>query len=276
MAQQTKADDGSTDAQIDPELAANTVEQAAESLQVYLGRDAMREFGREHGSRSSGTKQEMADSMLAEAREQALALLVEEGVELGGDLTEDDEGAAEDEQPEQEAEGDLAAPEDVPAETMDEVAREYGMGAGAVKGSLAFMDEGEAVEADSEADEAALEARRRAAQATEDEDEQEDSEDSEDDSSQGGQQPTLAGELLQRDPADHRLGDLTMSEKQTTAVLAALEDPERTKEELAEAADCTSRYAATTLERWAGSEDQVEAVEAEGSEVPSEYTEVGA
>jgi len=118
-------------------------------------------------------------------------------------------------------------------------------------------------------------------------DEQEDAEaqeaedeDSEDDSSQGGQQPTLAGELLQRDPADHRLGDLTMSEKQTTAVLAALEDPERTKEELAEAADCTERYAATTLERWAGSEDQVEAVnDAHGDgaygEVPSEYTEVG-
>lgn len=209
MAQQTRTDDGSTEAQNDPELAAATMAQAADSLQVYLGRDAMREFGREHGSRSSGTKQEMAESMLAEAREEALALLVEEGVELRGDLVEDDSEQAQDDEQE-----------------------------------------------DAEAQEA------------EDEDEQ-------DDDSSSGQQATTVGELLARDPDEHRLGALTMSEKQTAAILAALANPEGTKEDVAEAADCSARYAATTCERWGGTEDQVEAVEAEGGSVAAEYTEVG-
>ncbi len=205
MAQQTRTDDGSTEAQNDPELAAATLEQAADSLQVYLGRDAMREFGREHGSRSSGTKQEMAESMLAEAREEALALLVEEGVELRGDLVE---------------------------------------------------DEGDDEQEDAEAQEA-------------------EDEDGQDDDSSSGQQPTTVGELLARDPEEHRLGALTMSEKQTAAVMAALEDPERTKEDVGEAADCSARYAATTCERWGGTEDQVAAIEDEGGSVPSEYVEVG-
>lgn len=89
MAQQnTDADEAQTEN--DPELAAATEAEAVQSLQVHLGRDAMREFGREHGSRASGTKQEMAESMMQEAREQALGVLAEEGVELLDDLAEGD------------------------------------------------------------------------------------------------------------------------------------------------------------------------------------------
>ena len=123
MAQQnTAADEAQTEN--DPELAAATEAEAVQSLQVHLGRDAMREFGREHDSRASGTKQEMAESMMQEAREQALGVLAEEGVELLGDLAEDDEQAqAQDSEAEQDAVEAVAAQDDL-GEDTDEQADE--------------------------------------------------------------------------------------------------------------------------------------------------------
>lgn len=197
MAQQTEADDEAQNGNSpDPELAANTLAQAADSLKVYLGRDAMREFGREHGSRSSGTKQEMAESMLAEAQEQALALLVEEGVELGGEL---------------------------------------------------------------------------AVYVGEDEDEQEDEDED------TGRTRTTVGEMLARDPAEyHRDDSLGYSEKQVGLLAHAMQHPDSTDEDVAEAVDCSARYANSVCHRWDASEDGVEALEDAGHEVPEQFQEVGA
>lgn len=209
MAQQTS---DTTDAQnttetADPELAANTLEQAADSLQVHLTRSEMREACRDWDLDGySGTKAEMAETMLEQAEERSLALLVEEGVDLGGDL------------------------------------------------------------ADDEADEAAQE---DATEATEDEDEQDDSEDSTQDTP-----GSLAGDLLARSPEEYGYtAKLQMTEKQTAAVRAAFEDLDATQAEVAEAADCTERYANSTLNRWRGTEDEVQAMEDEGIEVPAEFRE---
>ena len=208
MAQQNTADDGSTDAaNTDPELAANTMEQAADSLQVHMTRDEMRAACREWDLDGySGTKAEMAETMLEQAPEQALALLVEEGVDLGGDLVEDE--AADEAEDEQEAEA-------------------------------------------------------------QDEDDEDDSEDSTQDTP-----GSLAGDLLARSPEDYGYtAKLQMTAKQTAAVKAAFENLDATQAEVAEAADCTERYANSTLNRWRGTEDEVQAMEDEGVDVPAEFME---
>ncbi|AGM11826.1 hypothetical protein M201_gp57 [Haloarcula californiae tailed virus 2] len=206
MAQQNTADDGSTDAQNDPELAAANLAEAADSLQTHMTRSEMRSAAREWDTKASGTKQEMAEDMLENAQEQALALLVEEGVELLGDLADDEADEAEDEQEAQEQEDD--------------------------------------------------------------EDEQ-DSEDSTQDTP-----GSLAGDLLARSPEDYGYtAKLQMTAKQTAAVKAAFEDLDATQAEVAEAADCTERYANSTLNRWRGTEDEVQAMEDEGIDVPAEFME---
>lgn len=60
---------------------------------------------------------------------------------------------------------------------------------------------------------------------------------------------TTVADLLARDPEAHRLGELQGTEKQTAVLEQAHEDPEQTPAEVAEAVDCTERYAATTCER---------------------------
>lgn len=86
MAQQNTA---ATDApqQNDPELAAADLDEAAESLQALMGRDAMREMCRSLDLDGySGTKAEMAETMLDQALDATVAYLAEEGVEILGDL----------------------------------------------------------------------------------------------------------------------------------------------------------------------------------------------
>lgn len=206
MAQQTDADDGSTELEnADPELAATTLEQAADSLQVHMTRDEMREACRNWDVTGySGTKQEMAETMLEQAEEQALALLVEEGVELGGDLVEDE-----------------------------------------------------------------------AADGGEDEQEQEQEQEAEDDEDSTQDTPgSLAGDLLARSPEDYGYtAKLQMTAKQTAACAAAFRDLDATQAEVAEAADCTERYANSTLNRWRGTDDEVQAMEDEGVDVPAEFME---
>jgi len=192
MAQQNTANNGRTDAQNDPELAAGSDAEAVDSLRVHMTRSEMRDAAREWGTRSSGTKQEMAEDMIAEAREQAFGFLAEEGVALQGDLVEDEDG-----------------------------------------------------------------------------DEQDDGEDSTQDTS-----GNLAGDLLARSPEDYGYtAKLQMTEKQTAAVRAAFDDLDATQAEVAEAADCTERYANSTLNRWRGTDDEVQAMEDKGIEVPAEFME---
>lgn len=275
MAQQTTAaDDAQTEN--DPELAAATEAEAVDSLQVHMTRSEMRDAAREWGTRSSGTKQEMAEAMLADAADAALGFLAEEGVALQGDLADDEAGAEQpaedtetDDGGEQEAEqadaedGDLIDADEVPGEAMDEVAREYGMGAGAVKGALQFQPPASDADCTSEADEAALEARRRATPGYEAE---------ADEAGTSQPQGSLAGDLLARSPEDYGYtAKLQMTEKQTAAVVAALADPDATQAEVAEAADCTERYANSTLNRWRGTADEVAAAEDAGASVPAEY-----
>ena len=59
---------------------------------------------------------------------------------------------------------ELAPADAVDGRIMVDVSREYGMGAGAVKGALRFDAPSSEEECETRADEAALEARRRAAQ----------------------------------------------------------------------------------------------------------------
>jgi hypothetical protein len=188
MAQQTTATDAD-DAQTetDPELAASNHAEAVDSLQVHMTRSEMRDAARSWDTRSSGTKQEMADAMLNEAREQALGFLAEEGVALTGELAD----------------------------------------------NQADDEEGEA---------------------------------------DGDPQGSLAGDLLARSPDDYGYtAKLRMTEKQTAAVVAALENPDATQAEVAEAAGCTPRYANSTLNRWRGTQDEVQAMQDEGVEVPAEF-----
>lgn len=99
MAQQTTADD-STDVENDPELVAATWDEAVESLKVHMTRDEMRETCRAWDLEGySGTKHEMARTMMTQAEPQSLGLLAEEGVDLRGDLAPEgaeDEAEAED------------------------------------------------------------------------------------------------------------------------------------------------------------------------------------
>lgn len=273
MAQQNATQDRSTDAENspDPELAANTLEQAADSLQVLMTRDEMRSAAREWGTRSSGTKQEMAEDMLAAAEEQALGLLAEEGVALGGALTEDEAEGSE----ATEAEAGLAAPDEVGAEVLDEVAREYGMGAGAVKGALSIDAPAHPDEVESEADEAALEARRRAGEGGEDEASEAESE-GEDEDSSSGRARTPVGEMLAQDPAEyHREDALGYSSTQVAVLAHAMQHPEDTDQQVAEAVECSTRYANSVCHRYDASDEGLEALREAGHEVPDCYTEVG-
>jgi Rod binding domain-containing protein len=274
MAQQNTADDGRTNAQNDPELAAGTEAEAVDSLQVHMTRSEMRDAAREWGTRSSGTKQEMAEDMLGEAREQALGFLAEEGVALGADLLVDDDGdeQAADASADTQDSGLIAAGE-VPGEVMDEVAREHGLGAGAVKGALQFQPPASAEDCTSEADEAALEARRRATPGYEVEDDEADTQ--EDDSS--GRQRTTVGEMLRQHPDDyHRDSSLGFSEKQVDLLAWAMHHAGDTDEQVAEAQECSARYANSVCHRWPASDEGIEAIEDAGHEVPDCYQETDA
>lgn len=189
----------------DPELVAADEQEAIDSLQVHLTRDEMRDACRAWDLDGySGTKGEMAQAMVEQALGRVIGLLMEEGVDIRGDLAE----------------------------------------------AAGLTEDG-----DDEADEA-----------------EQEQEDEDDDSQPVG---SLAGDLLERDPADYGYtAKLQMTEKQTAAIVAALENPEATQGEVAEAADCTERYANSTLNRWRGTEDEVEAAEDAGADVPPEYRDV--
>lgn len=89
MAQQTNdADEAQTEN--DPELAASDWEEAIDSLQVHMNRDEMRSACREWDLDGySGTKGEMAQAMVEQAPGNVVGLLLEEGVDIQGDLAED-------------------------------------------------------------------------------------------------------------------------------------------------------------------------------------------
>lgn len=100
MAQQTTADD-STELENDPELLVADLGDAAKSLQIHMTRDEMRQACRDwdvEGYSSPGTKAYMAEQMLEQAEERALAHLAEEGVEITGDLVDDEDDEAEQDQ----------------------------------------------------------------------------------------------------------------------------------------------------------------------------------
>jgi len=127
---------------------------------------------------------------------------------------------------------------------------------------------GEAHEAEADEGEQGFQAGSEVQEA-EDEDEQDNSEDSTQDTP-----GSLAGDLLARSPEDYGYtAKLQMTAKQTAAVKAAFEDLDATQAEVAEAADCTERYANSTLNRWRGTEDEVQAMQDEGVDVPAEFME---
>lgn len=84
------------------------------------------------------------------------------------------------------------------------------------------------------------------------------------DSQEQATSAALAGDLLERDPAEYGYtAKLQMTETQVAVCEAALEAPSATQETVAEAAGCTERYANSTLNRWRGTEDEREAVAAD-------------